>query len=252
MTTRESPVRRGSTGTPDSGTRCKQCRRFMRLRTGDLHVTCYSCRICSQIAQCETCGLWSESDWTAHREARDSHLRRSANRQKARAAALRSPPPPPPPPPGRPAPAELEMPVSTGSDPWVSVLDPVGAEKEREPSAEVSALTVSGLTRHHKTPYPEERGRTRSRSPSRGFRHPSHRERSRGRSRSRGRRDRSRSRSDRDRRSDQAPGRVAATEVAGLARGHVTTGPGLLGPGPARELPPPLETSHRPRIAYGR
>ena len=51
---------------------------------------------------------------------------------------------------------------------------------------------------------------------------------------------------------DQAPGRVAATEVAGLARGHVTTDPGLLGPGPARELPPPLETGRRPRIAYGR
>ena len=131
MTTRESPVQRGSSGTPDSGTRCKQCRRFMRLRTGDLHVTCYSCRICSQIAQCSTCGLWDTADWTAHKEARDAHLRRVADRHRARANALRSPPPPPPPPPppGRPAPAELLTPVYTGSDPRVSVQEPVGAER---------------------------------------------------------------------------------------------------------------------------
>ena len=50
----------------------------------------------------------------------------------------------------------------------------------------------------------------------------------------------------------QAPGRATATEVAGLTQGHATADPGLLGPGPARGLPPPLETGRIPRIASGR
>ena len=206
-------------------------------------MTCYSCRICSQIAQCSTCGLWDTADWTAHKEARDTHLRRVADRHRARANALRSPPPPPPPPPppGRPAPAELLTPVYTGSDPRVSVQEPVGAE--RGPSAEVTALTASEIARHPNTPYPEERGGTRSRSPSRGYRYPSHREQSRGRSRSRGHCDRSRSRSDRDLAPVQAPSGATATEVVGLAPGHATADPGRSGPGPARGLPPPLGLS---------